>query len=394
MPTTFNVLFLGNFADIDPIEGTTNFNSLNAENASLLVGETFGSVANPLAIKQSDFLEFAPGTGGFSGSTGTPGSSTVAYNLDNDFGGTEFFTLDGGPDIGFDSTSVYNATITYVDGTTANITAVVFQDLDGNVYLAPEVSANTDQANLEAGPIRSLTLDSLSTADTSGLFADRATWDLTNICFARGTRIKTIKGEVLIEDLREGDRVFTMDAGYQPIRWIGNRKLGKTDLEMNPRLKPIRIRADALGPGLPETDLLVSPQHRVLIRSIIAYRMFDTEEVLVPANKLLTLPGIDIEWDAEEVEYFHMLFDAHQLVWSNGAVTESLFTGPEALKAVSPEAREEIAALFPELFYPDFVPIPARPIPEKGKLMKKLAQRLAKNDKPVQESLSPKAYIA
>jgi hypothetical protein len=207
------------------------------------------------------------------------------------------------------------------------------------------------------------------------------------MCFAQGTLIKTIKGEVPIEDLRQGDRVLTFDCGYQPISWIGGRSLGQTELEQNPKLRPIRIQAGALGPNLPEQDLIVSPQHRILIKSVIAVRMFDTAEVLVPANKLLTLPGIDIEWDVDSVDYFHMLFEHHQIVFSNGSPTESLFTGPEALKAVSAEARAEIEALFPHIFYPDFVPVPARLIPEKGKQMKILAQRLTKNNKPAQESL-------
>ena len=129
----------------------------------------------------------------------------------------------------------------------------------------------------------------------------------------------------------------------------------------------------------------MSPQHRILVRSPVALRLFDSAEVLIPANKLLTLPGIDIAWDADGVEYFHFLFDDHQIVWSNGAPTESLFTGPEALKSVPPEARAEIATLFPQIVAPGFTPCAARPIPEKGKLMKTLAQRLAKNNKPAVE---------
>ena len=156
------------------------------------------------------------------------------------------------------------------------------------------------------------------------------------VCFARGTLIKTRDGERPIEALAVGDAVMTMDAGYQPIRWIGARRLSRAELAANPRLTPIRIRAGALGRNLPERDLVVSPQHRILVRSPVALRLFDSAEVLIPANKLLTLPGIDIAWDADGVEYFHFLFDDHQIVWSNGAPTESLFTGPEALKSVPP----------------------------------------------------------
>lgn len=211
-----------------------------------------------------------------------------------------------------------------------------------------------------------------------------ATVEPSVVCFTRGTLIKTIDGEQPIEDLTAGDLVLTMDGGYQEVRWIGSNGLGSIDLTMNPELKPIIIRAEALGSGFPEQDLIVSPQHRIFVRSVIAERMFGQREVLIPANKLLTLDGIDIlEHSPDGVEYWHILFDDHQIVWSNGAPTESLFTGPEALKAVSPEVRLEIQTLFPEICAPDFKPTAARHIPEKGKLMKKLAQRHQANNKPL-----------
>ncbi|KIC51411.1 hemolysin [Tateyamaria sp. ANG-S1] len=208
------------------------------------------------------------------------------------------------------------------------------------------------------------------------------TFDNTNVvCFAKGTLIKTINGERLIEDLQIGDRVLTMDNGYQRVQWIGGTQVPADTLSENPKLRPIRIRAGALGSGLPASDLTVSRQHRVLVRSTIAIRMFDTDEVLIPAIKLLDIDGIDIVDDLHDVAYFHMLFDHHEIVFSNGAPTESLYTGPEALKSVSPDAQQEIAALFPEILDPDYAPTSARFIPEKGKQMKNLVQRHQKNSK-------------
>ena len=122
---------------------------------------------------------------------------------------------------------------------------------------------------------------------------------------------------------------------------------------------------------------------QVLVRSKIARRMFGTDEVLVPAIKLIEFDGIEIDEDIEEVEYFHILFDQHEVILSNGAWTESLFTGPEALKAVSYEARKEIETLFPEICDPDFVPEAACYIPKTGKLMKQLIARHKKNNKPI-----------
>jgi Ca2+-binding RTX toxin-like protein len=221
----------------------------------------------------------------------------------------------------------------------------------------------------------------------TGVTSDVFTTDSTGVvCFARGTMIETLSGQVAIEDLQAGDMVKTMDRGYRPLSWIGGRKLDIVDLTQHPALCPIRITAGALGNGLPKKDLLVSPQHRVLVRSEVAKRMFGEHEVLIAANKLLTVDGIDIMVDTTEVEYFHMLFDQHEIVFSNGAATESLFTGPEAMKEVRAEARQEIASLFPELLEPEFTSAPVRFIPAKGKLMKKLAQRHQANGKPLFEA--------
>ena len=202
-------------------------------------------------------------------------------------------------------------------------------------------------------------------------------------CFCTGTQISTERGRVAIEGLELGDMVKTMDNGYRPILWIGKRKLDSIDLQMNPKLRPVRIKAGALGNNIPEEDLMVSPQHRILVSSVIVERMFNTREVLIPAIKLCGIDGIEQVTDTPEICYWHMLFDGHEIVYSNGAATESLFTGPEALKCMPPESSREIIALFPEITTQEYVAVPARHIPQKGKFMKKLIERHDKNNKPL-----------
>lgn len=174
--------------------------------------------------------------------------------------------------------------------------------------------------------------------------------------------ILTDRGEVAIEDLTPGDKVMTRDQGPQEIRWIGRQMLSARMLQANDKLRPIRIRAGALAAGTPATDLIVSPQHRILVRSAIAQRLFGTDEVLVAAKHLLEVEGIEIAQDLPEVTYFHFLLNDHHVVVSNGAQTESLYTGRQALKSISPAAREEIFAIFPQLRdrEPDHVPHGAR----------------------------------
>lgn len=201
-------------------------------------------------------------------------------------------------------------------------------------------------------------------------------------CFTRGTRIETAVGEVNVEDLKVGDLVMTKDKGLQPIRWIGSRFIERSSLAANRDLRPIRVSKGALGNNNPTRDLLVSPQHRILVRSKVAQRMFDVGEVLVAAKQLLEVVGIDVDNEVEEVEYFHFLLDEHHVVISNGAESESLYTGPRALRSVGRAALEEIYTTFPELREsdPEMVTVGAR-LFLTGSEGRKLAKRHARNRK-------------
>ncbi|MBK4215901.1 Hint domain-containing protein [Paracoccus caeni] len=201
-------------------------------------------------------------------------------------------------------------------------------------------------------------------------------------CFCSGTLIGTINGDMPIETLKPGDMVATRDHGYQPIRWIGSKHLSQARLNRNPDLLPIRIRAGALGRNLPASDLLISPKHRVLVRSVIAQRMFGAFEILVAARQLLSIEGIAIADDLTEVTYFHILFDQHEVVVSNGAETESLFTGPDAMKSVGLAAQTEIFAILPELAKKSYRPSPSRPIPT-GRMADQLAARHLMHQRPL-----------
>ena len=194
--------------------------------------------------------------------------------------------------------------------------------------------------------------------------------------------ITTEQGPVAVENLRVGDRVLTKDNDYQEIRWIGSRNLSQADLIARPKLRPVCIPAGSLGLNLPARDLWVSRQHRMLVQSKIAERMFDVTEVLIPAIKLCELDGIYVDDTATDVTYFHILFDAHQVIYAENAPSESLDTGAEALKSLSIQAREEIFALFPEIAQDGYEPQSARLFPS-GAAQKQLLKRHAKNHKPV-----------
>lgn len=281
------------------------------------------------------------------------------------------------------------STTIFIDGTSQAT------DTSGNVYTIATIEINTAGAtggnpnNVDGqwilifdGPLpASGVLDfneAIALPQNTILTFDNGSFESTStlVCFVAGTMIKTQDGERAVEDLSVGDMIETIDHGLQPIRWIGCTKVHATG-----KLHPVRISAGALGQGLPKRDILVSRQHRMVVSSTIANRMFDGD-VLIPAIKLVGLPGIFVDDSMTTLAYFHILFDRHELIFAEGAPTESLYTGEYALEAILPAARTEIFTLFPELEGGGHSPRPALPIPA-GKLQKKLVARHAANKKPL-----------
>lgn len=165
-------------------------------------------------------------------------------------------------------------------------------------------------------------------------------------CFTPGTRIRCPGGNRRVETLRAGDLVCTADHGDQPIRWVGSRHVAGTDLADD--LQPIRIERDAFGAGFPRRDLTVSPQHRVLIRGARLLLATGESEGLTPAKSLLGHLGVR-RLMRDEVTYVHLLFDYHEIIFSNGWATESLNPGDQALSGFGAKSRAEVLRLFPEL---------------------------------------------
>jgi len=166
-------------------------------------------------------------------------------------------------------------------------------------------------------------------------------------CFLRGTQIDTSGGMVAIEDLVVNDQVDTRTHGKQKIRWIGSTIVKASRFRKH--LSPIRIKAGALGENTPSQDLLVSPAHRMLVSGWQAELLFGEAEALVAAKSLVNDSTITVAHDLEEFEYFHIMFDNHEIVMSNGAPSESFHATAEVVNAMEAETRAELLELFPDL---------------------------------------------
>jgi len=195
---------------------------------------------------------------------------------------------------------------------------------------------------------------SFTVTGQSGTSSDTDTVVITIlICVARGTMIDTLDGPVPVEDLEKGDQVITVDRGPQTVRWIGSRKVTKADLLADPSMYPVCICKDALGEGRPNRDLHVTQNHRVYLEDWRAELLFGEPQVLAPAKSLLNDKSIFRDRSVTSVEYFHVLFDDHNVIFTNGAPTESLHPGLYLVSTLTEESREELIRLLPELQDPD-----------------------------------------
>lgn len=169
------------------------------------------------------------------------------------------------------------------------------------------------------------------------------------ICFANGTQITTPKGSKLIEDLSIGDCVHTRDSGLQEIQWIGRRKMNGARLFAMPHLRPIRIKPGALGDNNPNRDLLVSPQHLILLQGARTQELFNEKEVLVAARNLVNGSTVAVDTTLREVTYIHILLPKHEVIWANGIEAESFHPASIDLESLPTEGHSQLLQYMPEL---------------------------------------------
>ncbi len=186
--------------------------------------------------------------------------------------------------------------------------------------------------------------------------ADHVSMPYDTVCFAAGTMIDTIHGPTPVEHLCPGDKVLTRDSGAQRIIWVGQQRLSARDLARAPHLAPIRIRAGALGGGMPCTDLVVSPQHRVLIDDWRAEHYFGETSILAPAKALCNDQNVTIDLATHDVTYCHILLEHHELIRANGQWAETLMLGPQAIKTLGKDQVAEIECIFPGLMFDQCLP--------------------------------------
>ena len=344
-------LFGGTGAFNDTIQGGAGNDTIDGGdgNDSLIGGAGRDTILGGLGADyfdggtEADFIDGGDGNDSLFGGAGTF-NDTIIGGAGNDTidGGAGADTLTGGANddrfIGITAGDV-------VDGSEdAGNTDTDVLDLFGSGWTKANTNIIFSDPSHENGTVQFL--------DVNGTVIGTMTF--SNIetivpCFTPGTLIDTDRGSLPVEALRPGDRVLTMDHGYQPVRWTGHRNVTAEELLRAPQLRPILISRDTFGPGLPERDLRVSPQHRLLLSGARAELVSGETEVLAPAVHLLGLPGVVQDAAAAGVRYIHILFDQHEIVRSDGLWTESFQPARAMLSGMDGAALTELLTLFPRL---------------------------------------------
>lgn len=309
------VIFLGFFAEAD-----TDENDADNENDGVYAGTHDNTVLQAITINVTE-----------------PDNDGVAY--DDDFGDPPSeITYDiGGGNVtaNQDSVAVYNVSILLGDGSTINTVANLIQLTNGATFL----NENSSGAALDNLAIQSITIGSVVEDNATGWFTTRSVDNASIACFVSGAMIATPGGSRAVETLSEGDLVLTGDRGPQPIIWRAQEQApgyGAT--------APIAIEKGALGPEMPRQRLLLSRQHRVLIRSPIAHRMYGQHELFVSAHGLQKVPGCTSKGFMQPCTFHHLMLAEHAILMANGLPVESFLPGPEAIRALSVADRERLRA--------------------------------------------------
>jgi autotransporter-associated beta strand protein len=187
-------------------------------------------------------------------------------------------------------------------------------EIDVTHFLSATHTYDGVHLSLNGGPGGPVVLDLPGLTLGSFVVADDLINETTVItaCYCRGTHILTSDGEVAVEELSVGDRVVTFTGEARPIRWIGRRAYDGRFIAKNRDILPIRIAAGALAAGVPARDLWLSPEHSLCV-----------DAVLVQAKHLVNGATITQAKAVEQVEYFHIELDSHDVVLADGAPAET-----------------------------------------------------------------------
>lgn len=288
-----------------------------------------------LGVTNADIHDAGDGTWGYDVSTSEMEKGGASYT-----GSTSTYTIDG---IVYNSTDEIDTGSIFIDGIQVQgyyVHLIEFNAggamLNQGAFFFPLAGEDVSFINPGVSIVTSTgQIDTNTPMPYAGLAGPMGV-----VCFGAGAKIKTPSGDTRVEALKVGQLVETICDGPKEIRWIGRRKEKAVG-----RFAPVMFTKDVLDNFEP---LLVSQQHRMLVTGWQSEILFGETAILVAAKDLVNGDTIYIR-EGGYVEYFHIMFDQHQIIFANGAPSESFFLGELAVSNINPSERSTIFSMFPEL---------------------------------------------
>jgi Hint domain len=299
------------------------------ETSSVYAPPNLGAVLEPsLTVSDPDLDKLNGGAGNYDGAT---------FTIERDGGGNpddQYFIDDTSGGISLSGSNIeINGQTVATAGASGGVLTVDFNS-SATTADVDDVMEHLGYANTSATPPDSVTLD--YTFDDGSATATASVQAFVGIaCYCAGTLILADHGEVAVETLQIGDRVITASGVARPIKWIGKRSYGGRFIMGRKDILPICFKTGSLGDGVPKRDLWISPHHAMYLQG-----------VLIEARDLVNELTVTQAEQVDEVEYFHIELESHDVIVAEGALSEtfvdddsrSMFNNAHEYKGLYPDA--------------------------------------------------------
>jgi len=214
-------------------------------------------------------------------------------------------------------TDTTTSVTTPIDGFTSHADTIDLSFLaDGSNTATATLNSSDDVLTVSApGGTVTLQLDTgesysgltfLANEDSSG------GTEVTIACYRLGTRIRTVHGEVPVEELQIGEDVMTVAGIARPIKWIGQRSYSGRFASGNKKILPVCFKPGSLAEGMPKRNLWVSPNHAMYI-----------DGLLIQAEDLVNGDNVVQAEAKDTIRYFHIELESHDVILAEGAWSET-----------------------------------------------------------------------
>ncbi len=241
------------------------------------------------------------------------------------------------------SGQIYDELFYQVQGPTGDPIYLEVIELGGvpvGFLVTTPLEAGVSYTEIDSGNVHTYDFDPL-TGDTRLLYSDldSVPW------FCQGTTLMTAQGDQPVDWIGPGDMVMTRDHGFQPVLWVARTIIPASELETRPKLRPIKIAAQSIDAQTPAQDLLLSSEHRILLKSPQIELLFGTDEAFAPLKAITNGNDIAQCQPRHDLSYYHVLFQNHEIVLAEGLWVESFFPGKMALASLPAKKQAQIRGL-------------------------------------------------